>query len=141
MNQQRLSVVWAVRISQSDRFRGLSRPGLGFGELARSGSESRFRHTINNDISTYTVVVADIADVEIRRVGLWSRSDGDVFPVTRLCAGHAENTERVATSVKAVDEWSIAGIVVSPVSAGSLARGDEAAALGDRSLFKGRDRY
>src|SRR5262249_11851095 len=141
MDQQRLSVVCAIRVSQPDRFRRLSCPRLGLGQFAGAGIERRFRNAINDDILAHVVVVTDIPDVEIRNVGLRSRSDGDVFPVTRLCAGHAENTERITTNVKAVDEWSIAGVVVSPVGAGSLARRDQAAALGDHVLLDSRDRY
>src|ERR1041385_652130 len=127
MDQQRFGVVWAIGIFQPERLCGFGCARRLLSELARRGGERRFQHAIDNDVLAHVVVVADVADVEIWLAGLWSRSDRDVFPVTCLRAVYAEDAERVAVRVKAVDEWSVTGVVVSPVRARSLARGDEAA--------------
>src|SRR6185369_17022610 len=141
MDQQCFGIVRTIGISQPNRFRWLGCPGSLLSEFSSIGRESRFRHAINDDILARITVVADVADVEIRRGALWSRSDGDVFPIAILGSSNVEDSQRITATIEAVDDWTTTGVVVGPVRARGLARCDESTALGDRSLFNSGDGY
>jgi hypothetical protein len=132
---------WTSNASKPDRFGWFGCSWSLLRQLASSGRERGFRHAINDDFLAYIVVVASIADVEIRLVALWSRSHRNIFPVTILGAVDAEDAEGIAATVEAVDEWTTAGIVVRPKGVRSLAGRNESTTFGNRSVFDGCDRY
>jgi hypothetical protein len=93
MDQECFCVVWTVGIFQSDRFGGLSRTRARLSELATRIRERGLGDAIDDHFRANGVVVAGVADVQIRRIRLWARAGGDVFPVAILGSVHAKSAE------------------------------------------------
>ena len=129
MYEQRLAVVRAVRVLDSDCFgRGGRARALVRGGGVRLG-DFGLGEAVDDYELALLVVVAHVARVDVRAAGLGAGASGDVLPVARTRALDSPRAAPAPRAVEGVDEGAVARVVVSPEEAGVASRGDDAAAL------------